>query len=120
MWAWVLGVAFAADGLEVRHIAHHGVDYTVVTVHLNQPEGPDLRLYGGHGGIYFGEAERRVRAEGRRMIAATNAGMYTPEIGPVGLFVADGGLHPTNGGFNPVLTIMALAFRTADHVARSL
>lgn len=36
------------------------------------------------------------------------------------LFVADGGLHPTNGGFNPVLTIMALAFRTADHVARRL
>ena len=36
------------------------------------------------------------------------------------LFVADGSLHPTNGGFNPVLTIMALAFRTADHVARQL
>lgn len=36
------------------------------------------------------------------------------------LFVSDGGLHPTNGGFNPVLTIMALAFRNADHLARSL
>jgi choline dehydrogenase-like flavoprotein len=34
------------------------------------------------------------------------------------LFVADGSLHPTNGGFNPVLTIMALAFRTAGEVAR--
>jgi len=29
------------------------------------------------------------------------------------LLVADGGLHVTNGGFNPVLTIMALAFRVA-------
>jgi choline dehydrogenase-like flavoprotein len=32
------------------------------------------------------------------------------------LFVADGSLHPTNGGFNPVLTIMALAARNADAV----
>jgi choline dehydrogenase-like flavoprotein len=36
------------------------------------------------------------------------------------LFIADGSVHPTNGGFNPVLTIMALAFRTADGVARAL
>jgi choline dehydrogenase-like flavoprotein len=35
------------------------------------------------------------------------------------LWVADGAVHVTNGGFNPVLTIMALAFRTADHLARA-
>jgi choline dehydrogenase-like flavoprotein len=35
------------------------------------------------------------------------------------LFVIDGSLHVTNGGFNPVLTIMALAFRCAEHVARA-
>ena len=35
------------------------------------------------------------------------------------LFVADGALHVTNGGYNPVLTIMALAMRTADHIART-
>ncbi|HWA18658.1 MAG TPA: GMC family oxidoreductase [Devosia sp.] len=34
------------------------------------------------------------------------------------LFVTDGSLHPTNGGFNPVLTIMALAFRNAEVIAR--
>ncbi len=34
------------------------------------------------------------------------------------LFVVDGSLHVTNGGFNPVLTIMALAFRSADYIAR--
>jgi choline dehydrogenase-like flavoprotein len=33
------------------------------------------------------------------------------------LLVADGSLHVTNGGFNPVLTIMALAFRIAHHLA---
>lgn len=36
------------------------------------------------------------------------------------LFVADASLHPTNGGFNPVLTIMALAFRNADHILSTL
>ena len=36
------------------------------------------------------------------------------------LFVADASLHPTNGGFNPVLTVMALAYRTAEHVAGTL
>lgn len=30
------------------------------------------------------------------------------------LWVCDGSVHVTNGGVNPVLTIMALAFRTAD------
>jgi choline dehydrogenase-like flavoprotein len=35
------------------------------------------------------------------------------------LFVADGSVHVTNGGFNPVLTILALAFRTAEHIAQS-
>ena len=34
------------------------------------------------------------------------------------LFVADGAVHVTNGGFNPVLTIMALAFRTAEGIAQ--
>ncbi|SRR6266545_748373 len=35
------------------------------------------------------------------------------------LFVVDGSLHVTNGGFNPVLTIMALAFRSAEHIAQA-
>lgn len=36
------------------------------------------------------------------------------------LFVVDGSLHVTNGGFNPVLTIMALAFRSGEYIARQL
>jgi choline dehydrogenase-like flavoprotein len=36
------------------------------------------------------------------------------------LFVADGSVHVTNGGFNPALTITALALRTADQAVRSL
>ena len=34
------------------------------------------------------------------------------------LYVADGSVHVTNGGFNPVLTIMALAFRTAERISQ--
>ncbi len=32
------------------------------------------------------------------------------------LFVADGSLHVTNGGFNPVLTIMALGYWVSSHI----
>ncbi|GMK37728.1 hypothetical protein PCCS19_07820 [Paenibacillus sp. CCS19] len=34
------------------------------------------------------------------------------------LWVSDGSVHVTNGGVNPVLTIMALAFRTADQLVK--
>lgn len=34
------------------------------------------------------------------------------------LFIADGSLHVTNGGFNPSLTIMALAFRVGEGILR--
>lgn len=39
--------------------------------------------------------------------------------GQSNLYVADGAVHVTNGGFNPVLTIMALAFRTAGCIAEN-
>lgn len=32
------------------------------------------------------------------------------------LFIADGSLHVTNGGFNPVLTIMALSYWVSDYI----
>ena len=35
------------------------------------------------------------------------------------VWVADASLHVTNGGVNPVLTVLALAFRTAAAVAGS-
>lgn len=33
------------------------------------------------------------------------------------LFVADASLHVTNGGFNPALTIMAMAYRIGEHIS---
>jgi choline dehydrogenase-like flavoprotein len=35
------------------------------------------------------------------------------------LFVADGSVHVTNGGFNPVLTIMANAYRVAEYISKN-
>jgi choline dehydrogenase-like flavoprotein len=35
------------------------------------------------------------------------------------LFVADASLHVSNGGFNPVLTIMANAFRASDFIVKT-
>ena len=34
------------------------------------------------------------------------------------VFVVDGSLHVTNGGFNPALTIQALAFWCSDHIVK--
>ena len=36
------------------------------------------------------------------------------------LFVADGSVHVTNAGFNPVETIMALSWRTAESIVKEL
>lgn len=35
------------------------------------------------------------------------------------VFVVDGSVHVTNGGFNPVLTIMANAYRVSDYLVRT-
>jgi choline dehydrogenase-like flavoprotein len=35
------------------------------------------------------------------------------------LYVVDGSVHVTNGGFNPALTIMAVAYRAAAHLVRA-
>lgn len=86
---WAVAVALAAEPVEVRHLEQAGVGYTVVTVHLGGDA--DLRLYGGpRGGTTFADADRQARAEGRVMVAATNAGMYDHDGLPVGWFVADG------------------------------
>ncbi|HSB14927.1 MAG TPA: GMC family oxidoreductase [Bryobacteraceae bacterium] len=35
------------------------------------------------------------------------------------LFVVDGSVHVTNGGFNPVLNIMAIAYRASEHMVKT-
>ncbi len=35
------------------------------------------------------------------------------------VYVIDGSVHVTNGGFNPVLTIMAVAYHASDHLVKA-
>jgi choline dehydrogenase-like flavoprotein len=35
------------------------------------------------------------------------------------LFVIDGSVHVTNGGFNPALTIMAIAYMASERIVQS-
>ena len=35
------------------------------------------------------------------------------------LYVIDGSVHVTNGGFNPVLTIMAIAYRASENLVKT-
>lgn len=35
------------------------------------------------------------------------------------LYVIDGSVHPNNGGFNPVLTIMAVAYYASDNLVKA-
>jgi choline dehydrogenase-like flavoprotein len=35
------------------------------------------------------------------------------------LFVVDASVHANNGGFNPVLTIMAVAYYASDYIKRA-
>ena len=35
------------------------------------------------------------------------------------VFVVDGSVHVTHGGFNPVLTIMALGYWAGDYIVRT-
>jgi len=43
--------------------------------------------------------------------------MTSRPCGPA-LYVIDGSVHVTNGGFNPVLTIMAIAYYAPDHLKK--
>ncbi|MDE1994838.1 MAG: GMC family oxidoreductase [Rhizobiaceae bacterium] len=85
------------------------------------------------------QASGAVRTWGRKQTLRLSAGQHqagtcrmgedesnsvTDPFGKVwghdNLFVCDASLHPTNGGYNPVLTIMAMAFRNAHHIAAGL
>ncbi|MDX3925889.1 MAG: GMC family oxidoreductase [Shinella sp.] len=85
------------------------------------------------------QAAGAIRSWGRKQTLRLSAGQHqagtcrmgedaaisvTDSFGKVwghdNLFVCDASLHPTNGGYNPVLTVMALAFRNAEHIASTI
>jgi choline dehydrogenase-like flavoprotein len=52
--------------------------------------------------------------------ASSVTDQYGRVWGHTNLFVCDGSLHPTNGAYNPVLTIMAMAARNAQIVSQAI
>lgn len=91
-------IAFAAllvssaspDGVSVTTVEHAGTAYTVVTLDLAKV---DLDLYGQRGETAaptFDELERALAQQGRRLVVATNAGIYEPGRVPTGLHVERG------------------------------
>ena len=79
-WAWP-SLASAADEPRV----------TLIRVSLSTAH---LRLFlhdaAGHPYRTFDRIDADVRASGHRLVAAMNAGMYQPDLSPVGLLVVDG------------------------------
>jgi uncharacterized protein YigE (DUF2233 family) len=68
-----------------------GTSYTVCRVDL-QAEQLSLFWRDSSGQPYrqFSALRNALRADGRRLVFAVNAGMYQPDFSPVGLYIADG------------------------------
>jgi choline dehydrogenase-like flavoprotein len=72
------------------------------------------RRAGAYGGHHLGAA---------RMSIAPSDGVVDPDCrvhGVENLFLVSGAVFPTSGQANPTLTILALAFRLAEFLAKDL
>lgn len=80
----------AAGAVECRDVVFDGASFTVCEVAAAE----DLRLFlnDGAGEAYgsFAAVEADLAAQGQRLAFAMNAGMYQPDLSPVGLFVENG------------------------------
>ena len=79
-----------------------------------------IRVWGGPPGLYLSGGQHQAgtcRMGDDPQMSVVDA--WGRVHGHDNLFVADGSVHVTNGGFNPVLTILALSFRTAEHIVGS-
>jgi uncharacterized protein YigE (DUF2233 family) len=86
-----LGLAQQAAAAECRRIAHEGRPYTICEV---DPARDALRLFHtdaeGRPYGHFGTLDAALAAQGLRLGAAMNAGMYHEDRSPVGLYVEEG------------------------------
>ncbi len=103
--AALLTACTPAHALSSRTLTYQGVAYTVVTV---TPGQDDLRLYwqNRQGQPYglIGSLKTDLEAQGRRLLFATNSGIYAPGLRPLGLHVQAGrqqvGLNHARSGGN--------------------
>jgi choline dehydrogenase-like flavoprotein len=111
-------------GLPVARLSGATHPETIRTAEFIRQRAEDWLRASGAERVWSWPAERKFSAGQHqagtcRMSADPRDGVTDPfgrVHGHDRLFVCDGSLHVTNGGFNPALTIMALAFRTAEHI----
>lgn len=87
--ALVLLIPSAAQGVTCRDTDFEGRSYTTCSVST----GEDLRLFlNGSDGPYrsFAAVNESLAAEGAELAFAMNAGMYHPNLVPVGLYIENG------------------------------
>lgn len=85
-----LSVATGASAVECRGETHAGLRFTTCRVDSARE---DLRLFHSAGGVPyrgFARLEAALAGEGRTLVFAMNAGMFEPDLAPVGLLVIDG------------------------------
>ncbi len=90
-FALMLLAAGATNATDCQRLTHDGQGYTVCEVGLQDDlrlflTAPDGLPYGG-----FGRIDATLAAEGARLGFAMNAGMYHPDLRPVGLYRDPGG-----------------------------
>lgn len=111
-------------GLPVARLSGTTHPETVRTTAFMIERAKEWLVAAGAERVYSGAPELRLSA-GQHQAGACRMG-EDPQASVVdltgrvhgveNLYVADGSIHPTNGGFNPVLTIMANAHRVASGI----
>ena len=118
-----------ANGVPVVRLSGATHPQTVRTATFLRQKAVDWLTASGARQVWTGGPIPRVLTGGQHQAGTCRMGTdpqssVTDPSGRVhgteNVYVLDGGLHVTNGGFNPVLTIFALAFRGADQLGRDL
>ncbi len=89
MLFWTTAIALGAPPA-VRQVTWKERSFTVVEVQLDGEHRVDLFGQGEGAPRTIDAAEEALKAEGRELLAATNAGMYRPNRRPVGLHIERG------------------------------
>jgi choline dehydrogenase-like flavoprotein len=114
-------------GLPVARMSGTTHPETVRTTKYMSERGKEWLVAAGAEVVYSRDPELRLSA-GQHQAGTCRMG-HDPQVsavdisgrlhGTANVYVADGSVHPTNGGFNPVLTIMAMSFRTSQILCRN-
>jgi choline dehydrogenase-like flavoprotein len=118
-----------SNGIPVVRLSGTTHSETVRTAEFIRQKAVDWLRASGARQVWTGGEIRAVLSAGQHQSGTCRMGdspstSVTDSFGKVhgteNVFVVDGSLHVTNGGFNPALTIMALAFRSASRIASDL